>query len=226
MIIKLKDLEDLEGTHYFSFPLIIMRKKMDKEQFLTRKNKNIQLLIFTLIGTFLFFALMAVLLKMVFFIFIPILMGLFIFLIILYSRHRIQYVLKTLENLPDILPFIIFDKENIKIYDTNGILIKSFETKSIKDFRYWSRSYGNGYSENGFEIVFNGKLFERFIYNITRQECFTDIFYIERDNNQYNSGNYIWLISNMLDMLKQNPNAEHFPFRRKNYINDRKWDEP
>lgn len=236
MNFELKNLADLKGTHYFGFPFIVMRRAMNKEQVLLESLRNAESGIFGfsfisfIIGTVavltqsmsLFYTATAV-----FLLFVP-------FCLFFKRKHTLKLKelqpkdseLAAFENLELITPFIIFDKDNLEIYDTNGILMKSFETKSIKDFRYWSRSYGNGCSENGFEIVFNGKLFEKFIYSVTRQEYFTNTFYIEYDNSQYYIGGYIWFMGNILDMLKKDPNAEQFPFRRKNYINGRKWDEP
>ncbi|WP_157073927.1 hypothetical protein [Moraxella oblonga] len=51
-------------------------------------------------------------------------------------------------------------------------------------------------------------------------------FYLEYDGDLYYVGGYFWIIGNMIDMLNKDPNAKHFAFRRKNYINQRNWDNP
>lgn len=235
MNFELKNLADLKGTHYFGFPFIVMRRIMNKEQFLLESLRNAEAGIFGfsfisfIIGTVavltqsmsLFYTATAL-----FLLFVP-------FCLFFKRKHTLKLKelqpkdseLAAFENLELITPFIIFNKEQLEIYDNKGVLVKRFKTEIIKDIRYWDN--GNSrYRERGFKITFKGKIFENFIYNVTRQEYFTNTFYIEYDNSQYYIGGYIWFMSNILDMLKKDPNAEQFPFRRKNYINGRKWDEP
>lgn len=234
MNFELKNLADLEGTHYFDFPFVLMRKIKSKEQILLESIENSKVgayvysFISFIIGTV---AVLTQLMSLfytataVFLLFVP---------LCLFFKRKHTLKLKELQSkdaeltafgdLEFITPFIIFDKEKLEIYDSKGVLVKGFKTETIKDFRYWDNGQSK-YREKGFKITFKGNIFEKFIYNVSRHEMCTSYFYMEYNNNRYYVGGYIWIISNMLDMFKKDPNATHFPFRRKNYINGRKWDE-
>lgn len=222
MTLELKNLADLENTHHFTFPMVIMRHKKSQEKFVEIFKSDIKAIIFIFLISLLFFGLFC----FTFGEFELLVVPLFFVVQIIYLRYRLKNDLKILIDLPQVAPFIVFDKEKFEIYDNKGVLIKRFKTENIKDFCYYHGPPRR--VEHGFEISFKNSFFDSFIYNITKKEKWTDVIYVEHNNNYYvgGFGGYVWLISNMIDMLNKDPNAESFPFRRKNYINQRNWDDP
>lgn len=229
MTLELKNLADLENTHHFTFPMVIMRQIISKEEFLSPVKMDMPL-IYGMLYILAIVALVCFLVKaMYFFIFLSAiyLFGFLLgFLTILFRPKIIKRQLKELETLKSTTPFIILDKEKLEVYDHKGAVVRRFKTANIKSFRFWEKPHGRGYRSVGFKITCKDS--PSFIYNITKKEKWTDVIYVEHNNNHYvgGFGGYVWLISNMIDMLNKDPNAESFPFRRKNYINQRNWDDP
>lgn len=231
MTIKLKNLSDLEDVHNFIFPIVLMRKIISKEQFLLSNTRDMLVFMYSM-----FFILFIVVLTLSLTsnlqglywlaVCLSLIVFLVLFLMIFVRPKLIKRQLKELEGLKSDTPFIILDKEKLEIYNHQGVLLKCFETKNIKDFCYWERNFGKGYLENGFKITFKNTLFDSFVYNETIKERLTDTFYMEYNDELYYVGNRDWLISSVLNMLKKDPHAESFPFRCKNYINQRSWDDP
>lgn len=227
MTLELKNLADLENTHHFTFPMVIMRQIISKEEFLSPVKMDMPFIYGTLY-ILAIVALVCFLVKaMYFFIFLSatyLLCFLLGFLTIIFRPKIIKRQLKELETLKSTTPFIILDKEKLEVYDHKGAVVRRFKTANIKSFRFWEKSHGRGYRSVGFKITCKDS--PSFIYNITKEEKWTTTFYLEYDGDLYYGGGYYWVIGNMIDMLNKDPNAESFPFRRKNYINQRNWDDP
>lgn len=227
MTLELKNLADLENTHHFTFPMVIMRQIISKEEFLSPVKMDMPL-IYGMLYILAIVALVCFLVKaMYFFIFLSAiyLFGFLLgFLTILFRPKIIKRQLKELETLKSTTPFIILDKEKLEVYDHKGAVVRRFKTANIKSFRFWEKPHGRGYRSVGFKITCKDS--PSFIYNITKEEKWTTTFYLEYDGDLYYGGGYYWVIGNMIDMLNKDPNAESFPFRRKNYINQRNWDDP
>lgn len=227
MTLELKNLADLENTHHFTFPMVIMRQIISKEEFLSPVKMDMPL-IYGMLYILAIVALVCFLVKAIyFFIFLSAiyLFGFLLgFLTILFRPKIIKRQLKELETLKSTTPFIILDKEKLEVYDHKGAVVRRFKTANIKSFRFWEKPHGRGYRSVGFKITCKDS--PSFIYNITKEEKWTTTFYLEYDGDLYYGGGYYWVIGNMIDMLNKDPNAESFPFRRKNYINQRNWDDP
>lgn len=227
MTLELKNLADLENTHHFTFPMVIMRQIISKEEFLSPVKMDMPL-IYGMLYILAIVALVCFLVKaMYFFIFLSAiyLFGFLLgFLTILFRPKIIKRQLKELETLKSTTPFIILDKEKLEVYDHKGAVVRRFKTANIKSFRFWEKPHGRGYRSVGFKITCKDS--PSFIYNITKEEKWTTTFYLEYDGDLYYGGGYYWVIGNVIDMLNKDPNAESFPFRRKNYINQRNWDDP
>lgn len=222
----MKNIRNLKDLQNFPFPLVIMRKNISKEQFLENRKSILKIFFYTNIAFSIFFLMMDIVFKELLLTYNVILISIISGIVYIFSKYITNKNLSIFDKLPSICHFVSISQENISIFDNHGVLIQEFKVQDIKKIRSWHKSYGKGYSESGFYVIPKGKLFKKFVYNFTRQDPFLNAFYIEYQGEKYNVGDAIWIMNNIVDMLKQNPNAEHFPFRRKNYINHRKWDEP
>lgn len=202
-----------------------MRKNISKEKFLENRKDVLKIFFYINLAFSILFLIMFIAFGELFFIYMIILLFIGFGMVYILSKRITNKNIAIFDKLPRICPFASISKENFSIFDNHGVLIQAFKIQEIEKVCRWHKSYGNGYSENGFYVIPQGKSFKKFVYNFTRQDPFLRACYIEYLGEKCHVDDTIWIINSMIDMLKQNPNAEHFPFQRKNYINHRKWND-
>lgn len=225
---KYKSNDDIPSRMNIPLPFVVMRENTTEERFVEfhkRDNLNGWLLcglvvIGQLFALGLFLSLGHSILDIIWFWLLLIIM---FAVILIFDKYQHKKQLQAIKNLPKITPFITINHQDVRVYDPFGEELVAVSIDEIGGVYVLS-----GQDNLSFKISYKKSLWRNFSYVISSNEVGA-IFYFTHQNEKYipkRLKGCVWIIGNMVKMLQQDPNATHFPFVKKNYTNERAWDDP
>ncbi|STZ00870.1 Uncharacterised protein [Moraxella lacunata] len=137
---------------------------------------------------------------------------------VFFQKRQKENTLKEIKNLPKITPFIAITHQDVRVYNRFGKELVVIPTDNIATMYAFDLSGGSK-----LHIHYKRAFWRFFVYTIGSNEMGAT-FYFEHQNEKYipeSLKSCVWIISNMVKMLQQDPIASHFPFVKKNYTNGR-----
>lgn len=133
-----------------------------------------------------------------------------------------------LDGLAKTTPFIVVNHQNCCVYNRKGDMVINVPTSTIKSFAIVFERYRGGLVTYGIKIKQKNSFFNKLYYDMLGIEGKGCFLFFEHQSKKYSLTNHTaeWLSKSVIDMLQKDPNATHFPFKRKNLTNGRTWDSP